>query len=301
MLPITVGFTAWVLHRQFGGLSLQQLQLAVAAQPVSHLSGALALTALSFVALALYDVFGLHTVARRRVGLSVGLLAGATANAISNTVGFHAITGSLVRTRIYLLHGLTRTEVVRIVSLSWLALGLGFIAMLTLAELVEWLTSAGGARSLLIAAALTAGLSIVVFRLRGADRQLRLFGWTQPLPSARAALILMAIGTIESAAAIGALYVLLPPDLAPAFSTFAVGCIAAVALGIVAHVPGGIGVFEASVTALLAGAGRADLLGALLLYRAVYNILPFVLSVAILGLLGYLGAGRVSSTAGSGQ
>lgn len=46
------------------------------------------------------------------------LLAGATANAIGNTLGFHVVTGSAVRARIYLRHGLTRTEVVRVVSLS---------------------------------------------------------------------------------------------------------------------------------------------------------------------------------------
>ena len=98
----------------------------------------------------------------------------------------------------------------------------------------------------------------------------------------------LAIGAVESAAAIGALYLLLPTDLAPPFGLFAVGCIAAVALGVVSQVPGGMGVFEASVTALLSGADRADLLAALLLYRAIYNLLPFVLSVAWLAVFGRL-------------
>jgi phosphatidylglycerol lysyltransferase len=87
---------------------------------------------------------------------------------------------------------------------------------------------------------------------------------------------------VESAAAVGALYVLLPADLAPPFVVFAVGCIGAVALGLLAHAPGGVGVFEAAVTALLSGAGRADLLAALLLYRALYNLLPFMLAVGAL-------------------
>ena len=64
---------------------------------------------------------------------------------------------------------------------------------------------------------------------------------------------------------------------------------ASVALGVVSHVPGGVGVFEASVTALLSGAGRADLLAALLLYRAIYNLLPFCLSLAMLAMLAVLG------------
>lgn len=110
----------------------------------------------------------------------------------------------------------------------------------------------------------------------------------------------MGIGAVESAAAIGALYVLLPVDLTPPFSVFAVGCIAAVAMGVVAHAPGGIGVFEASVTALLGGAGRADLLAALLLYRAIYNLIPFALSAVALALIGSQRGKPLSSTAGTG-
>ena len=110
----------------------------------------------------------------------------------------------------------------------------------------------------------------------------------------------MGIGAVESAAAIGALYVLLPVDLTPPFSVFAVGCIAAVAMGVVAHAPGGIGVFEASVTALLGGAGRADLLAALLLYRAIYNLIPFALSAVALALIGSQRGKSLSSTAGTG-
>jgi phosphatidylglycerol lysyltransferase len=67
---------------------------------------------------------------------------------------------------------------------------------------------------------------------------------------------------------------------------FAVGCIAALALGVLSHVPGGVGVFEGSVTAILSGTGRVDLLAALLLYRAIYNLLPFFLSVVLLVVLG---------------
>ncbi len=54
-------------------------------------------------------------------------------------------------------------------------------------------------------------------------------------------------------------------------------------LGVVSHAPGGIGVFEASMTAILAGRGRPDLLAALLLFRLLYNLLPFALAVLVLG------------------
>ena len=296
----TAVLTGWGLHSQFGDTSFASVRSAISTQPASHLLATVVLTVLSFLALAMYDLFGAIAVAPRRVSVGVALLAGATGNAISNTWGFHALTGSAVRARIYLRFGLTRVEVARIVSLSWLALGLGFLTMLAAAELIQAVVGVHPMKSLLTALAIAAGLMLFIAWLTGGTRQLTIFGFKQPMPSARMALVQMGTGAVESAAAIGALYVLLPSDLAPPFSLFAVGCTAAVALGLVVHAPGGIGIFEASVTAMLSGAGRADLLAALLLYRAIYNILPFLLSVAALGLLSCRRRPALNSKAGTG-
>ena len=92
------------------------------------------------------------------------------------------------------------------------------------------------------------------------------------------------LGAIESGTALGALYVLLPADLAPPFDIFAVGCTGAVILGVVSHTPGGLGVFEATMIAILAAWGRADLMASLLVFRLSYNVLPFSLAVLTLGL-----------------
>lgn len=285
------------MHTQFAGTSLASVRDAAGAQPALHLLAALSLTGVSFLCLALYDVVGARIVAARRVPVGTALLAGATGNAVSNTLGFHAVTGSVVRGVVYRRVGLTSAEVARIVSLAWLALGLGLVTMLAAAELMR---ASAGAHAAWLGGSLSAGLALLVVWLGGGPRQVSVLGFTQPLPSARLAMLQMAIGAIESASAIGALYVLLPADLAPPFSVFAVGCIAAVALGVVAHTPGGLGVFEASVTALLAGAGRADLLAALLIYRAIYNLLPFVVSVVALALLALKVPRAVNSTAGTG-
>lgn len=296
-LLFALSITAWALHSQFGETSLASVREAARAQPASHLLVALGLTGLSFLCLALYDVVGARIVAAQRVPFGTALLAGATGNAVSNTLGFHAVTGSVVRAVVYRRVGLTTSEVARIVSLAWLALGLGFVTMVAAAE---WVRATAGAHSWWFGASLSAGLALFVLWLAGGPRRLSLFGFTQPLPSARLAMLQMGIGAIESASAIGALYVLLPADLAPPFSVFAVGCIAAIALGVVAHTPGGLGVFEASVTALLGGAGRADLLAALLIYRAIYNLLPFALSVVALAMLSLAVRRDVNSTAGTG-
>jgi uncharacterized membrane protein YbhN (UPF0104 family) len=53
-------------------------------------------------------------------------------------------------------------------------------------------------------------------------------------------------------------------------------------LGIASHSPGGLGVFEA--TMIKGVGGSADqLLAALLLFRVIYYIVPFLLAMALLG------------------
>ncbi len=261
------------------------LRQAWQAQPAANIACAMTLTAVSFACLGLYDRAAARVVAPSVNG-AWAWMAGILANAVSNTLGFHALTGTFVRARLYGRCGLGAGDVARIVSLSWLALGLGFVAMLAATELLNGLMIPHHWGSLAIGLLLTGGLGSLIAWLTYAPRQLALGRFRQPLPTGRMALQQLVIGAIESAAAIGALYVLIPPDLAPPFGLFALGCIAAVALGVLSHVPGGVGVFELSVTALLSGSGRADLLAALLLYRAIYNLLPCFLSLGLLAALG---------------
>ncbi len=75
------------------------------------------------------------------------------------------------------------------------------------------------------------------------------------------------------------LFVLLPTDTIgwPAFlAVFSI----AVALGVISHVPGGLGVFETVIVAALGHTANVDqVLGALVLYRLIYNVLPLALAV----------------------
>ncbi len=272
------------LHYVLRDLSWAALRDAASHQPPARVAASLALTAASFACLALYDLVGVHVAAPGRVPARLALLAGASSAAIANTVGAHAVSGSAVRAHLYLRAGLTGGEVARVVSMAWLSLVAGNATMLAGAELIEAATGADPAWHAVLGVALEGALVAWLWWLSRGPREIALWRWRLPMPPASLALMLMALGAAESATAVGALYVLLPDDLAPPFDVFAVGCIAAVILGVVSHAPGGLGVFEASMTALLAGRGRPDLVAALLLYRLVYNLLPFLLAVLALGL-----------------
>jgi uncharacterized membrane protein YbhN (UPF0104 family) len=283
---VIVVLAAAVLRHHVQGISWSDVTQALARQSQAALLASVGLTFLSFVALAAYDVMACRIVAPGRARVPMSAFAGFAANALANTLGFHAITSSAVRARIYRLAGIGMGDVARIISLSWLALGLGFLAMLALAMVLADRGAAGAAGFPLAPAGwgLGAGLLAFVAWLSRGPRAFRFRSFVQPLPPARVAAAQLLLGALESAAAIGALHVLLPPDLSPPFTLFSVAYIIAIWLGIAAHAPGGIGVFEAAMVTALAGTGRSDLLAVLLLYRLIYNVLPFLLAVASLAL-----------------
>lgn len=86
---------------------------------------------LSFSMLALFDVIASRIAVGDRFSAGLAAFAGAVTHGISNTLGFHALTGSAVRYRIYRSAGLGAGDIARIVSLAGLGVGLGFVVVIT--------------------------------------------------------------------------------------------------------------------------------------------------------------------------
>src|SRR5471032_1965071 len=87
----------------------------------------------------------------------------------------------------------------------------------------------------------------------------------------------LVITALDVAAAAVVLYLLLPH--APPFGAFLLIYLLALAAGVLSHVPGGVGVFEAILLAAFADElGAAPLAAALLLYRLIYVMLPLLLA-----------------------
>ena len=280
---VTIVVAAFAIRRLAGLWNWQQLSSGVRHESLSSLTAAIAFTLASFSALGAYDALGCALVVPGKVRLVTALFAGAAGNAVSNTLGFHAFTGTAVRLRIYGRAGIRASDALRVISLSWLGIGLGFAALISVAGLLAGRFGvADVARARPTAAWLAVALIVFLAWLSGSGRTLRLGPASLELPSTRTGLVLVALGAVESGAAIAALYVLLPAGLAPSFLPFALSYVGAVALGVVSQVPGGMGVFEATLMSIWASRIGPGLPVALLVYRLVYNLLPFALSVVSL-------------------
>jgi len=257
--------------------------------PWSRIALALLFTVVSYLLLTLYDTLAVRQVGGQIPYLKVALTS-FIAYTFSNTLGFALLTGTSIRYRFYSALGLTTGQIARVVFycsvtfflglflVGGLALSLGMATLPAAVQLPGWLYPL--LHGLGLSAVGLAGAYLMLPLLR--SEPLRFRGYVLPLPRWResAAQMLVAIGDWMAAAAV--CYVLLPA--VDGLSYWHVLSIFVVAnlLGVLAHVPGGIGVFESVVTLLLAPLlPAAQVLGALIFYRLLYYVLPFFMALVL--------------------
>lgn len=275
-----LALAAWLLCRYLGDLRWRDVVAALRQLPPARIALALAATAVSLAMLATFDVLAARTATPGRVSSLLAAFAGALAHALSNTLGFHALTAGAVRYRIYAAAGLGAGDVARIISLASLGVGFGYAVLGMIGLSLEPSITHGWER--LAGLVLLAMLLGLLAWLARRPRVLSLRQWTLALPSAGMASAQMLVGGIEMSAAIGTMYVLLPASVAPGFVDFIPLYLAAVLAGIVSHAPGGLGIFEAILLSAFPSNARAEVLAALLCYRVIYNLVPFTLGAGAL-------------------
>ena len=256
-----------------------------------RLAGAVLCMALSFGFLVCYDLNALRFVGARLPLVQVAPVA-FSAYAIGNMAGFGPLSGGAVRFRGYGRLGLGSDRIAQVVAFVTAAFGIGLAVIGGLAVLVfagQVAALIGQPPGLLRAAAalVLGGLALAalwLWRVRPAmlpDDATEGRGFA--LPSARTAgwQILITAGDLLAAATV--LYLLLPADNPMPWTVFVPLFCMALGLGVLSHVPGGLGVFE---TIMIGGLTPVlppeQVIGALVLYRLVYNVLPLVLAALLL-------------------
>lgn len=271
-------------------IDAQALHTAVLAVTTTTIALALLATIIGYIALLGYEWSACRYAGAALKNGTIAL-GGFTAFAIGNAVGLSLLSGGSVRYRLYSRHGIGAGTIARISVFAGLALALSLPVLIALTILATPDLAAQVLRvpaSVLqaVAGAILAGavvLSLLIRRRPVVDRPapgcvvLGFGRHTLRLPTAGLSIGQLLITVIDVVAAGCVLYVLLPD--APPFFLFLLVYLLALAAGVISHVPGGAGVFEAIF--LLAFADTIDsasLAAALLLYRIVYIVLPLVLA-----------------------
>ena len=271
-----------VLRHELRTVSWHALLADVLGTPPLQLAAAVFFTILNYAVYTGYDFIALasikHPLSRRRV-VTTSLLA----YAIASNVGFAMLSGASVRYRFYTRWGMTAEELSRIVFSNTTTFWLGLLMLGGLSLALSPLPSVAGSLARpagwLLVATGAAYLALAATR-RPILRIGKLEFATPPIGLAMAQLL---ISVLDWTLAAAVFYVLLPPGHASFLSVLG-AFLAAQLLGLASHVPGGVGVFEGLMVLLLSSFFTSgELLPALVVYRAVYYLLP--LSAALVALL----------------
>lgn len=277
---------AWLLVHHARALDWDAVGDALQALPVPALLLAALLAAASHTLYSTFDLFGRHLTGH---DLPTRRVMGITFISYAFNLNFGALVGGIAfRYRLYARHGQRHAQTTQVLTISMLTNWLGYLAV-------------GGVVLLLAPPTLPEGWEFGVTGLRGAGvamlagaaawvalcglsprRRWTVRGDPVELPSARVALLQLAVSSLNWMLIASIVYVLLEArvDYAAVLGTL----LAAAVAGVITHVPAGLGVLEAVFVALLSDrVPTGTLLAALLAYRALYYLLPLaVASVAYL-------------------
>jgi uncharacterized membrane protein YbhN (UPF0104 family) len=287
-LGVAVTFAAcYVLYRLLRNIDPAEVLEAISQTEPRNVLFAALFVAAAYLTLTFYDFFALRTIGRGDVPYRIAAIAGFTSYSIGHNVGFTVFSGGTVRYRIYSTAvGLSAVDVAKIVFIAgltfWLGnaavLGLGFVvhpeAASSIIQFPEIVSRLLGINALIALAFYVAWVSV----------QPRSFGsgtWKVRLPSGRLTLLQILIGVADLTCCAAAMYMLMPADPPIDFISLAVIFITATLFGFASHAPGGIGVFDATMLIALSQFETEPLVGALLLFRLLYYIVPFVIALGV--------------------
>lgn len=245
--------------------------------------------AAGYFTLTFYDWFAVRAIGRGDIPYRINALAAFTSYSIGHNVGASVFTGGAVRYRIYSAWDLSAVDVAKIVFLAGLTFWLGNVAVLGMGvayhpeaasaidQLPPWFNR-------LLAFAVLIGLAGYVVWVWMKPRSVGRGPWSVVLPGGPLTLLQIVIGIVDLGFCALAMYMLVPGEPDVGFVVVAVVFVSATLLGFASHSPGGLGVFDAAMLIGLEMMDQEQLLAGMLLFRVLYYLAPFFISVMLLTL-----------------
>ena len=276
-----------VLHHQLAHLHVKRVLAHLHAIPRPQLLAALGFTALSYWLLSTYELLALRYL-RRVMPYTRIVLNSFITYSFSHTLGFAAFTQTAIRLRLYATASITAIDVATVSVFCSVSFGIGLATIAGLSLVL----SPGHAATLLhlherwavlVGTLLLAAVCAYALWACFARGRLEIRGWALRPPGPAIGLAQIALGVLDLSLSCAVLWSLLPAATHVPYVTFLGVYAAAVIAGIISHVPGGVGVFEAVILLTLPGVPTDALLGSLLAYRAVYYLVPLVFGTLLFG------------------
>jgi glycosyltransferase 2 family protein len=283
------GIAAWVVVHRIEAIDFREVARDLSAVPASTIAAALLCAAGVYILIGIYEGIGVKIASGRSLRRQAFRTA-VIANPLGRAIGVAMVSGGALRYRMYAPEGLTIRQIGAVILLVAMPYVFGVGWLIDLSLLLH-LKEASRAFNMPIAVVTAFGVLGLVKDVGWlafvASRQepISIGGQSIRLPSLRDALIQIGFGLAQISLMTTILFLFMPPELGLSWPAFvAIYCIAFVA-GQLSNVPAGLGVLEAALFLMLPHVPPGKLVGAVLAYRAVYELVP--LGVALVLLLVY--------------
>jgi uncharacterized membrane protein YbhN (UPF0104 family) len=255
--------------------------------PKGQLTTAIVVAMTGYLVMTGYDAFAFRYIDRALLYRRIAL-ASFTGYAINNNIGLSGVVGTSLRYRYYRRWGLSSSQIAKVFVFCTISYWLGFALLGGVVFLLRP-PAIGAGLPLRFASVRTLGALLLVpgalylFWICVHRAPLRIRGWELPSPKAPVFIGQVIISMADWVLAGVVFYLLLPEPLPLSFiGTLGIFLLAQVA-GLVSNVPGGIGVFEAvALLCLRAYVTPISAIGALLMYRGIYLLMPLIAALLLL-------------------
>ena len=282
-----IGIACYVLYHMLRDIDTFEVVEAIKSTEPRSIALAALFVAAGYFTLTFYDLFAVRTIGHAEIPYRINALAAFTSYSIGHNVGASVFTGGAVRYRIYSAWGLNAIDVAKICFIAGLTFWLGNAAVLGIGiayhpEAAAWVDQLPPWLNRTIAIAIIVALVGYVIWAWRQPRNVGRGPWTVVLPGGPLTLLQIMIGIVDLGFCALAMYTLVPDEPNLGFVVVAVIFVSATLLGFASHSPGGLGVFDAAMLVGLWQMDKEDLLAGMLLFRLLYYIAPFIISVILL-------------------
>jgi phosphatidylglycerol lysyltransferase len=283
---VLFGLALFYLNRELHHYNIHEIFRYFSQLPLYKILFAVVMTTASYIALTGYDTLGFRYINRREPYKKIAKPA-FIGYSFSNNIGFSLISGGSLRYRMYSAWGLSGIEITKIVAFCGLTLWTGFLILSSFAFLLtpRWIPDVLHLPVITVRIlGLLASVCILGYIAGGffIKRKLSIRNWSVHFPRPDIIMRQILFASFDWLMAAGVLYILLPSSQVNIFAFLSVFLLAQVA-GIISQIPGGLGVFESIMILFLSNSFSPVLvLSALIAYRGLYYILPFIAGALLL-------------------
>ncbi|MBN9018374.1 MAG: UPF0104 family protein [Rhizobiales bacterium] len=283
---VAVVVSGFILYREFRRISFAEVADSLAAISLHNWILSIVATLCAYGALAWYDRIALAHIGGKKISWLFISVCSFTTYALSHNIGASVLSGAVVRYRAYTTKGLTPQQIGLLIVFCSFTFALGTVltsavVMVVGPTIISRLIDMPAWLSVAIGLVL---LGLVGLYVLGSWRHFPPFHWRKfhvqypRLPIVARQLL---AGPLELCSAAAIIYFALPVEHNPGYLIVLGVFLASFTLALLSHAPGGLGVLEVTFLAAMPELNPNDVLAALIVFRLLYLLVPFAISLVI--------------------